>query len=219
MIWTNGSVSFRFGKGGFGILANCSLCGTKATPFFSVGPVCSSFFADAQAGAILQALCWSRQHHQACHFSSPPLRLSLCLYPLSSSPSFLLPQSFWQELSSLSSCSNLLQRVPGHSFLPRNDVADELARREALVVPSAIPCSLSPVISRIHSSLFSDRRRAVSSKFFDTQVPSISTKELVLPRHVCCVLSRHARCYGHRPLLSSYLFGIVRIENPSCSAC
>ena len=139
--------------------------------------------------------------------------------PLSSSPSFLLPQSFWQELSSLSSCSNSLQRVPGHSFLPRNDVADELARRGALVVPSAIPCSLSPVISRIHSSLFSDRRRAVSSKFFDTQVPSISTKELVLPRHVCCVLSRHARCYGHSPLLSSYLFGIVRIENLSCSAC
>ena len=37
-----------------------------------------------------------------------------------------------------------------------NDAADELARRGALLVPSAIPCGLSPLISRIHSYLFSD---------------------------------------------------------------
>ena len=54
---------------------------------------------------------------------------------------------------------------------------------------SAIPCSLSPLISHIQSSLFSDWRRTVSSKFFDTQVPSISTEELVLQRHARCVLS------------------------------
>ena len=63
---------------------------------------------------------------------------------------------------------------------------------------------VSPLISRIHSSLFSDCRRTVSSKFFDTQVPSISTKELVLPRHARCVLSRLC-CNGHSLLLSSYL--------------
>ena len=77
-----------------------------------------------------------------------------------------------------------------------NNAADELARRGALLAPSAISCSHSPLISHIHSSLFSDWRRTVSSKFFDTQVSSISTKELVLPHHAHCVLSR-LRCNGH----------------------
>ena len=45
------------------------------------------------------------------------------LATLSSPPSFLLSQTLWQELSSLSSCSIRLQWVPGHSFLPWNDAA------------------------------------------------------------------------------------------------
>ena len=68
VLWTDGSVSFPFGKGGSGVLANCSLSGTEATLSFSTGPVCSSFFAEACA--MLHALCWSRQHQQVCHFSS-----------------------------------------------------------------------------------------------------------------------------------------------------
>ena len=76
----------------------------------------------------------------------------------------------------------------------------------------------NPLYSLSSYSLFSDWRRSVSSKFFDTQVPSISTEELVLPRHVCCVLSRLI-CNGHSLLLGSYLSRIGRIENPSCSAC
>ena len=101
---------------------------------------------------------------------------------------------------------------------PGNDTSDELTRRGALLAPSAIPCSLSPLISGIHSRLISDWRRTVSLKFFDTQVPSISTEELVLPRHARCVLSR-LRCNEHSLLLGSYLSRIGRIENPSCSAC
>ena len=85
-------------------------------------------------------------------------------------------------------------------------------------MPSAIPCSLSLFISPIHFCLFSDWRHTISSKFFDTQVPSISTEELVLPRHARCVLSR-VRCNGHSLLLGSYLSRIGRIENPFCSAC
>ena len=83
---------------------------------------------------------------------------------------------------------------------------------------SAIPYSLSSLISRIHSGVFSDWRRTVSLKYFDTQVPSISTEELVLPRHARCVLSRLG-CNEHSLLLGSYLSRIGRIENPSCSAC
>ena len=93
---------------------------------------------------------------------------------------------------------------------------DELARRGALLAPSAIACSLSPLISRIHSCLFPNWRRTVSSKCFDTQALSISTEKLVLPRHAPCVLSR-LRCNGHSLLLGSCLSRIGRIENPSCS--
>ena len=103
-------------------------------------------------------------------------------------------------------------------FLPGNNAADELARRGVLLAPSAIPCSFPPLISCIHSSLFSKWRHIVSSKFFDTQVFLISTKEFVLPHHARCVLSRLC-CNEHSLLLGSYLSRIGRIENLSCSAC
>ena len=97
-------------------------------------------------------------------------------------------------------------------------MTDELAKWGALLMPSAIPCSLSPLISQIHSSLFFDWRHTVSSKFFDTQVPLISTEELVLLHHACSVLARLC-CNRHSLLLSSNLSRIGRIKNPSCSAC
>ena len=116
-------------------------------------------------------------------FSFPTVWLSFCprhpvlssIFPLISTSIYLTLWQIWQELYSLSSCSIRLQWVPGHSFLPGNDAADELTRQGALLAPSAIPCSLSPVISRIHSRPILDWRRTVSSKFFDTQISSIST--------------------------------------------
>ena len=107
---------------------------------------------------------------------------------------------------------------PGHSFLQGNDATDELVGRGGQLVPSAIPCSLSPLLSCVHFLLFLDWRRIVLSKFFDTHAPSISTEKLVLPRHARCALSR-LRCNGHSLLLSSYLCRIGRIENPYCSSC
>ena len=77
------------------------------------------------------------------------------------------------------------QATMGPSFLPGNDVADELARWVALLASSVIHSSLSLV-----STLFSDWRCTVSSKFFNTQAPLISTEELVLLCHVHCALSR-----------------------------
>ena len=171
---------------------------------------------------LFAGLC-SLQHQQVCHFSSLLLLSDSrsVLATLSSPPSFLLSQTLWQiwqELFFLSFCSIRLQWVPRHSFLPGNAVADELARRGALLAPSSIPCSLSPLFSCIRSCLFSDWRHIVSSKFFDMQVPLISTKELVLPRHARCVLSCLC-CNGHSLLLSSFLSRIGRIKNPSCSNC
>ena len=96
VLWTDGSIPFPFGKGGSGVLANCSLCGTETTLSFSAGPVFSSF--STEACAILHALCWSRQHHKVCHFSSLLLLSDsrLVLATLSSPPSFLLSKTLWQ---------------------------------------------------------------------------------------------------------------------------
>ena len=172
-------------------------------------PFCTLFAGLGSTSKSAISLLFS--YYRTLVLSSPPC-------PLLQLSSYLKFCGRSKELSSLSSCSIRLQWVPGHSFLPGNDAADELARRGAQLAPSAIPCSLSPLISRIHSCLFSDWRRTVSSKFFDIQVPSISTEELVLPRHARCVLSG-LRCNGHSLLLGSSLSRIGRIENPSCSAC
>ena len=83
--------------------------------------------------------------------------------------------------------------------------------------PQSLVVSL--ILSLVSTLVLSRTRGVLSHRSsFDTQVSSISTEELVLPRHARCVLSR-LRCNGHSLLLGSCLFRIGRIENPSCSAC
>ena len=209
VFWTDGSVPFPSDKGGSGIFANCSLCCTEAALSFSAGPVCSSF--SAETCAILHALCWSRQHQQVCHFSSPSIWLSLCP---------LLRLSFYLKLCGRSGRNCLFSSVlSGYNGSPDTRFSRGTSRllswpdgeRYLRPLQSLVVSLLLPLVSTL--CLFSDWRRTVSSKFFDTQVPSISTEELVLPRHARCVLS-HLRCNGHSLLLNSYL---SRIETLSCS--
>ena len=154
VLWTDGFVSFPFGKGGSGVLANCSLCGTEATFSFLAGPVCSSF--SAEACTILHA-CWSRQHQQACYFSSLPF--------------FLLPDTLCLLSPPVLSGYN---GSPDTRFTWRTTRLTSWPDGERYLRPL--------------QSLSSDWRRTVSPNFFDTQVPSISTEELVLPRHARCSL-------------------------------
>ena len=111
-----------------------------------------------------------------------------------------------------------LQWIPGHSFLPGNDLADSLAKAGASLDPSSISVSLTPLISSQRLSLYTSWRRSVQSGFFQHQIPTVSPEELTLPRSARCALSR-LRCNGHSTLLNSYLHRVGRAETPSCSNC
>ena len=205
VLWTDGSVPFPFGKVGSDVLVNCVLALRPLFPFQHAQYVQVSRLKPPPSCKLFAGLGSTKKSAISLLFSS-----DLNLAP-SSSPSFFLLQllwQIWQELSSFSSCIIELQWVPRYSFLPGNDAANKLARRS----------SLSPLISRIHSYLFSDWRRTVSPKFCDTQVFSIFTEEVMLPRHARYALSR-LYSNGHSLLLNSYLSRIDRIENSSCSAC
>ena len=77
---------------------------------------------------------------------------------------------------------------------------------------------VSFLLSLVITFIFLGLKAYCVIEFFDPQVSSISTEELVLPRHARCAPSR-LRCNRHSLLLSSYLSRIGRIENLSCSAC
>ena len=155
--------------------------------------MCSRF--STKACAILQVLCWPWQHHKKRFRSSSSFQTLapfLLLSPL------LLP-SFYFTLSCISgrnfpfSSPPLLScysESPATSFLLRNDTADELGRRDALLQPSTVSCDPSSLTCRIHSFLFSDRRCTILSKFFNAQASSVFTGKLVLPVVVVVVVTR-----------------------------
>ena len=193
VLWTDGSVPLPFGKGGSGVLANCSLCGTEATLSFSAGPVCSSFSAEACSN--LQNLCWSRQHQQVCHFSSLLLLFDShsVLATQSSPPFFLLSQTLWQiwqELSSFSSCSIRLQLPPDTGFsrgttwlMSWPDGERFLRPPQSLVVSLLLSLVSTLVFSRTGGVL--SHRNTLTHRF--PQFPSRNLCSLVTFA-VCCLV-------------------------------
>ena len=210
MIWTDSSVPFPFGKGSSGVLANCSLCGTETTFSFSACPVCSSFSAEAVSFCKFFAGLGST-NKSAISFPFSSYKTLVLSLPLCA----LLHFSFYLKLCGRNCllCPPVLSGYNGFSW----------GTTWLMSWPDRA-CYLHPLQSRvvsyfcIHSSLFSDYRHTVSSKFFDTLVPSISTKKFVPPCHACCVLSCLC-CNKHSLLLSSCFSRMGRIENPFCSTC
>ena len=106
VLWTDGFVPFAFGKGGSGVLANCSLCGTEATLFFS---------AEAQFAQVFPLkpapFCTLLAGLGSTNKSAISLLFSYLTLVLSSPPSLLLPLSSYLKLS-------------GRNFLPSPVLTD-----------------------------------------------------------------------------------------------
>ena len=136
----------------------------------------------------------------------------------------LLRFSFYLNLSGRSGKSSLLSSpvLSGYNGPSDTRFSWETMRQMSWPNGEHSPCLLQSLVVFLLLSpvsiLFLEWRRTVPSKFSATQVPPVSTEELVLPHHACRVLSR-LRCNGCSLLLISYLSSVGRIENPSCSAC
>ena len=142
---------------------------------------------------------------------------------LSSPPCPLLHLSFYLKLCGRSgrNCPLSFSVLSGYNGSPDARFSRGTTRLTSLPDGERclrLPQSLCSLLSLVSTLVFSRTAGVLSPKYFDTQVPSISTEELVLPRHARCVLSR-LRCNGRSLLLGSYFSRIGRIENSSCSAC
>ena len=115
-------------------------------------------------------------------FSSSPLRISLCpccTFLFSVLFLFHTLWCIWKELPFLfSSFFIRLQWVTDHIIFSGNNAADELAAGGSLLQLSTVPCGIFLLTFRFHSSIYSDWRCAISSKFFDILVLSVSLKNL-----------------------------------------
>ena len=199
VLWTDSSVPFSFGKGGSGVLAKCSLCGTEATLSFSAGLVCSRF------SLKLAPFCTILAGLGSTNKSAVSLLFYYLTLVLFSSPCPLLHLSFYLKLCGRSGRNGLLSPpvLSGYNGSPGTRFSQETTRLRSWPDGERYLRPLqSPVVSLLLSLVstrvfFSVWRRTVSSKFLDTQAPLISTEELVLPRHARCVFSR-LRCNGHR---------------------
>ena len=158
--------------------------------------------------------------------SAISLLFSFCLtLVLSSPPCPLLHLSFYLKLCGRSGRNCLFSPPVLSDYNGSPDTRFSRGTTRLMSWPDGEHClrPLQPLVVSLLLSLVStlvlSRTGGVLShrSIFDTQVPSISSEELVLPRHARCVLSR-LRCNGHSLLLGSYLSRIGRIENPLCSA-
>ena len=148
MLWTDGSVPFSFGKSGSGVLANCSLCGTKATFSFSSGPVCLSFSADPAPFCTLFAGLGSTNK------SVTSLSFFSCLtLALSSPPCPLLHLSFYLELSGRSGGICLPPPVPS-GYNGSRDIRFSRKTTRLMSWPVG-KCHLRPLQSLVVSLLLS----------------------------------------------------------------
>ena len=219
VFWTDGSLSFPFGKGGLAYLST-ALCGTEATLSFSASPVCSSF--STEGCAILHALCWSRQHQQFCHFSSVFFLSDFrsVLATLSSTLSFLLSQSLWQiwqELFSLIVLSDC-NESPDTRFSHGTTRLISWPDGERFSCPLQVYV-VSFLLFVVSTLIFSRTGGVLSHKLsFTHRFPRFA------PRNLCslvtlAVFSLVFAAMDTAYLLGFYLSRIGRIENLSCSAC
>ena len=137
------------GQGGAGVHIKCSKCVTATSLSFSIGLWSTSY--SAETIAILHALEWCISHSKTCNFESITLfsdSLSV-LSTLSAPLPYLIPKFLSDAQSLLNSLSKSkvvhLQWIPGHSFLPGNDLTDSLAKTGASLDPSNISVSLAPL--------------------------------------------------------------------------
>ena len=150
--------------------------------------------------AILQAVYWSRQHQQDCHFSPFSLTLALSLLCFSS---ILLAHTIWQEVGTILSFllrSYQATMCPGHSFLP--------SMAQPMSWAGRVHCSSYPLSHGVpflpFISIFLGMQAYCFIKNFRHTGSSVFTKELLRPHVTRCVLS-HLHCNEHSLLLNSLI--------------